>query len=205
MTKLIGLTIFLFSLTCQQRLQAQETSEDFDQLVEWITGEYSSAEQAKSDTAFKNYTLKVVQIWPDAPNGAWVYVEQALAATPQKPHSQKVYFLSEINDFQFSIDIYAIPASEKFVGVWKTPEQFKGMTAFDLKHQNGCTLFIDYDGFQYAGATNEGTCKSGLDGTSYSTTQFMLLPNEFKIWEKGFDENKKQVWGPTTTYYSFKK
>ena len=205
MKKLISLTVFLFSLFFQQSLLAQETSEDFDQLVEWITGEFSSAEQAKKDASYKNFTLKLTQIWPDAQTGAWIYVEQALASTPSEPNEQLVYFLSEINDSQFSIDVYTIPGEEKFVGAWKSPDQFKGMTAFDLKYQNGCTAFLDYDGFQYAGGTNEGTCKGNLDGTSYSTTQFMLLPDELRIWEKGFDSDEKQVWGPNTAHYSFKK
>lgn len=205
MKKLISLIVFLFLLSLQQRIQAQETSEDFDQLIEWITGEFTSAEQSKNDPSYEDYTLKLTQIWPEAATGAWIYVEKAPASAPSQPNEQCVYFLSEINDSQFSIDVYAIPGDDKFVGAWKSPEKFKGLTAFDLKYQNGCTFFLDYDGFQYAGATNEGTCKSDLDDTSYSTTQFMLLPNELRIWEKGFDADEKQVWGPITAPYSFKK
>ncbi|NEN22665.1 hypothetical protein G3O08_03985 [Cryomorpha ignava] len=205
MKKIISLNVFLFSLFFQYNLSAQETSADFDQMVEWMTGEFNSAEQAKNDTSYKNFTLKMTQIWPDAPNGAWIYVEQALASTPAKPYSQRIYFLSEINDSQFSSDVYAIPGEEKFVGAWKSPEKFEGMTAFDLKYQNGCTAFLDYDGFQYAGVTNEGTCKSNLNGSDYSTSQIMLLPNEIRIWEKGFDTDGNQIWGSTEAPYSFKK
>lgn len=205
MNKLISLSVVLFTLFLQHSLPAQETSADFDQLVEWITGEFSSADQAKDDTSFKDFTLKMTEIWPDAPTGAWIYVEQSLASTPTKPESQRIYFISEINDSQFSIDLYAIPGEEKFVGAWKSPEKFDGMTAFDLKYQNGCTAYLNYDGFQYAGITNEGSCKNNLNGSEYSTTQITLLPNEIRIWEKGFDTDGNQAWGPLDAPYSFKK
>lgn len=205
MKKLVSLTFLLISLCCQQNLIAQETSEDFDQMVEWITGTYTSVGQAKSDTTYKNYNLNMTQIWPEAPNGAWIYVEQALASSPDNPSRQRVYFLSEINDSQFSIDVYNIPSEEKFVGAWNNPEKFKGTTAFDLKHQNGCTVFLMYDGFQYAGTTNEKTCKSKIENIAYSTTQIMLLPNEINLWEKGFDTKGNQVLGSIKAPYSFKK
>lgn len=205
MNKLISLSVFLFILFFQQNLLAQETSEDFDQLIEWITGEFSSAEQAKKDPSFESFTLKMTEIWPNAPTGAWIYVEQALTSTPSKPESQRIYFISEINDSQFSIDVYALPEAEKFVGAWKSPEKFNGMTAFDLKYQNGCTAYLDYDGFQYAGITNEGACKNNSTDSDYLTTQITLLPGEIRIWEKGFDADGKQVSGPLEAPYLFKK
>jgi len=205
MKKIISLTVFLTSLFSQYTVSAQETSEDFNQLVEWITGGYSSAEQAINDTSYSNYILKMTRIWPEAPNGAWIYVEQAPASASAKPYKQQIYFLSEINDSQFSRDVYEIPGEEKFIGAWKSPEKFKEITAFDLKYQNGCTAFLDYDGFQYAGTTNAETCKSTADGIAYSTTQIMLLPNEINIWEKGFNSAGVQVSGPMKSPYSFKK
>lgn len=203
MKKILSLTVFITSLLFQYNAHSQETSEDFDQMIEWLTGAFNSSDQAKTDPSFTHYTLKLTQIWPDAPNGAWIYVEQALPGG--ELNKQQVYFLSQINESQFSCDLYNIPGAERFVGAWENPEKFKGVTIFDLKYRNGCTLFLDYDGFQYSGATNTKTCKSDVEGVEYSTTQIILLPNEINLWEKGFDSTGKQVWGSTNSTYSFKK
>ena len=184
---------------------AQETSPDFDQLLEWMTGEFDSKEQSEKDTSYYNISLKMTRIWPDAPNGAWLYVEQALASTPEKPYRQRVYFLSEINSSEFSSDVYMIPNEDDFIGAWQNPEKFKGMTAFDLKYKDGCTVFLNYDGFQYSGATNEGTCKSEMNGASYATSIVTILPNEVRSWDRGYDSEDNYVWGAEKGAYLFKK
>jgi hypothetical protein len=181
----------------------QETSEDFEQLVNWMTGSFSSAEQAKSDTNYYDISLEMKRIWPDKSNGAWLYVEQALASTPLEPYRQRVYFVREMGDGQFSSDIYTIPNEEDFVGA--TPAAFESMTQFDLKYKEGCAVFLDYDGFQYYGQTNEKTCKSELRGANYATSVVKILSNKMESWDRGFDDQEEQVWGAETGPYIFKK
>ncbi len=203
MKKYFSLMLLIF---CSHvAMQAQETSPDFDQLVDWMTGEFDSAEQSKSDTSYMNISLKMTRIWPDAPTGAWLYVEQSLASTPSKPYRQRVYFISEINDYDFSSDVYMIPNEKDFVGAWKNPELFKGMTAFDLKYKDGCAVYLTYDGFQYAGQTNEGTCKSDFQGADYASSIVTVLPNEIRSWDRGFDSEGKYMWGAEKGPYIFKK
>lgn len=205
MKKLISISAVLLMLSVFPTLRAQETSADFEQLIDWLTGEYESKGQVKENISNADLSLKITRIWPEAANGVWLYVEHAYASAADSTASQHIYFLSEINDSQFSMDVYSIPGEEKFVGAWENPEKFEGMTAFDLKHKNGCTLFLDYDGFQYSGATNEGTCKTDVNGAAWSTSKIILLPGELSIWERGMDADGNQVWGPTNEPYIFKK
>lgn len=183
----------------------QEKSDDFLQLLDWMTGEFSSAEQAAAETAYDDITLKLTRIWPEKKTGAWIYVEQALATTPNEPYLQRVYFLREMGDGQFSSDIYIIPEQEKFVGAWKDASQFMEMDQFDLKYKDGCAVFLDYDGFQYSGSTNTETCKSSLQSASYATSEIKVTKGVLESWERWYDSEGNQVRGAEKGPYIFKK
>lgn len=184
----------LFLILCMP-CKAQESSEDFNQLIDWLTGEYTAAAQGQNNAPQDNLVLHIARIWPQAPNGAWVYVEESKADNLENPFRQEVYFLSEISDGEYSSDVYKIPGDSAFKGAWKNPSKFDGVTAFDLKHQNGCALFLNYDGFQYSGKTNSGTCKIQTNDSEYTTTDIILLPMEYQVWNRGFDKDGKQVSG----------
>ncbi len=182
-----------------------QDSQDLDQLLEWMTGEFDSSAQEASDSSYYNITLKTVRIWPDSPNGGWLYVEQAVADSPDEPYRQRVYFVSAINDDTFSSDIYTLPNEEEYVGAWKDPSKFSGLKPFDLKYKEGCTVYLNYDGFQYTGKTNDESCKSEMRGASYATSEVTLLPEQLNSWDRGFDASGKQVWGAEKGAYQFKR
>lgn len=174
-------------------------------MINWMTGEFSSAEQAAQDSSYFDISLKMTRIWPEKKTGAWVYVEQAVASTPSEPYRQRVYFIRELGDGQFSSDIYTLPDEEKFIGAWKDVSVFADMDQFDLKYKDGCAVFLDYDGFQYSGSTNEKTCKSSLRGANYATSEVEVTKGVLKSWDRGYDEDGSQVWGAEKGAYIFKK
>lgn len=195
---------FLIAVLTTISIRAQETSPDFDQMVEWITGEFTSAEQAGKDDAYKSASLNNVQIWPNAANGAWVYSEESLNSDPETPTNQRVFFISEINDSEFSIDVYNLPNKENYAGAWQNPEAFSVISVFDLKFKDGCTLFLFYDGFQYSGETNKGTCPDDIEGATYSTTSIILVPGEIHLWDRGYNSENKLMWGSDKGPYIYK-
>lgn len=186
-------------------LHSQEISSDLQQLSEWMTGEFDSSEQAEKDSSYYNISLKMTRIWPEKNNGIYLYVEQAVASTPNEPYRQRVYFISQLDDFNYTSDVYTLKEPEKFIGAWKTPEQFKDITVFDLKFKEGCTVFLNYDGFQYSGKTKESSCKSDLRGASYATSEVIILPEKLTSWDRGFNESGDQVWGAEEGPYIFMK
>ena len=185
--------------------KGQEKSEDFLQLIEWMTGEFSSSEQAQNDSSYYAISLKMVPIWPEKGKGAWLYVEQAVESSPDKPYRQRVYFVNELSDGEYSSDVYLIPNEENYIGAWKTPEVFAEITQFDLTYKDGCAVFLEYDGFQYAGKTNTGTCKSELRGASYATSEVNITKKKLTSWDRGYDADNTQVWGAEKGAYVFKK
>ncbi|MFN2423357.1 MAG: chromophore lyase CpcT/CpeT [Cryomorphaceae bacterium] len=196
---------FMYVTGSTVNAQEQEFDENLDQLIEWMTGEFDSKAQADKDTAFHNITLKMTRVWKDKPNGAWIYVEQALASKPDKPYRQRMYFVSQITDDEYSSDVYELPEPEKYVGAWKDPSILGDLTPFDLKNKAGCAVIIFYDGFQYGGQTRTGSCKSTMDGAAYATSEVTILNGEVKSWDRGFDADGNQVWGSETGPYIFNK
>lgn len=195
---------FLIAILTTISIRAQDTSPDLDQMVEWITGEFTSAEQAGKDKAYKSASLNNIQIWPNATNGAWIYSEESLNSDPDNPIQQRVFFISEITDSEFSIDVYNLPNKENYIGAWRNPETFSDISVFDLRFKDGCTLFLFYDGFQYAGATNTGTCPNDTEGATYTTSSIILVPDEIHLWDRGYDMEDKLKWGSEKGPYIYK-
>lgn len=203
--RLIISTLLFCGIFFINPLMSQEISSDLQQLADWMTGEFDSSEQAQKDSAYYDISLKMTRIWPEKTNGVYIYVEQALASKPDEPYRQRVYFISQIDDLNYTSDVYTLKEEDKFIGAWKSAENFEGVTVFDLQYKEGCTVFLDYDGFQYSGKTKKGSCKSDLRGASYATSEVIILPNQLTSWDRGFNENDEQVWGAEKGPYIFKK
>ncbi len=206
MKKKIILAALVMSITAMTRPGfAQELDPNLLQLIDWMTGEFDSSEQADQDAEYENVTLKMTRVWEDKPNGAWIYTEQAEASKPDEPFLQRMYFLSNITDDEYSADAYEFPKPEDVVGAWENPAKLGDLTLFDLNHLSGCTVVIFYDGFQYGGQSRTGACKSGREDTEYTTTELTVLSSELKRWDRGFDADGNRVWGPGAGPYIFKK
>lgn len=199
------LTILFLTYFSLNGAKSQEISSDLQQLSDWMTGEFDSSDQAENDTSYYNISLKMIRIWPEKTNGVYLYIEQALASTPKEPYRQRVYFITQIDDFNYTSDVYNLKEPEKFIGAWKDAESFNDITVFDLKYKDGCTVFLNYDGFQYSGKTKSGTCKSELNGAAYATSEVTILPQKLTSWDRGFNENDEQVWGAESGPYVFVK
>jgi len=200
------ISALLFALILQSgAVFSQEISSDLEQLSNWMTGEFDSSKQASEDSSYYNISLKMTRIWPEKTNGVYLYVEQAVANTPNEPYRQRVYFISQLDDFNYTSDVYNLKEPEKFIGAWSEPEKFKDVTVFDLKFKEGCTVFLNYDGFQYSGKTKESSCPSDLRGASYATSEVSILPQKLTSWDRGYNENAEQVWGAEDGPYIFIK
>jgi len=205
MKKTIFILCIIAAFAVSPKASAQDFSDNLETLIDWMTGEYDSKDQAEKDSNYDHVTMRMTRVWADKPNGAWLYVEQALASTPEKPYRQRMYFLSEITEDEYSMDIYDLPQPAEFVGAWKDTSPFDNITLFDLSHKSGCTVVIFYDGFQYGGSSRKGACKSERNGATYMTSDITLTEGSLEAWDRGYDGEGNQVWGPENAPYKFQK
>ncbi len=186
-------------------LGQDDFSEGLLKLSSLMSGSFTSAEQAKKDTSYRDISLHMLRIWPDKPNGIWLYVEQAASSSPTQPYRQRVYFLSELEEDSYTSDVYTLRDETAAVGAWKDPAAFGSLTPFDLVFKEGCTVFMTFDGFQFAGKTDAQSCKSALQGATYTTSEVMITEKEIRTWDRGYNDNDEQVWGATEGPYVFKR
>ena len=188
-------------------ISAQTENDDLNELAEWMTGSFSSADQAAKDENYLDIDLHMTPIWEgEDENGIYMYVEQASAETPKEPYRQRVYYLFEVDADLYASEVYLIPNAEKYVGAYKLKDPLSDLSPNDLEKKVGCTVYLEYDGFaSFSGKTEDKKCPSNLRGATYATSEVTVTDGKIKSWDQGFDNVDSQVWGATNGGYIFIK
>jgi len=196
-----------FSFLMILGIKAQTDNEDLNELIDWMTGSFSSAEQATKDENYFDIDLHMVPIWEDMDDqGVYLYVEQAAADSPDEPYRQRVYYVHEVDLDVYASEVFLIPNEEKYVGAWKVDEPLSDLNHTQLTQKVGCTVYLEYDGFaSFSGKTEGKECESKLRGASYATSEVTVLDGKITSWDQGFDGLDSQVWGATAGGYVFVK
>ena len=71
------ITAFVSSCTLPQG-EPKLSAADLDDAVKLMTGTFTSAIQAQTDSAYYNISLTMHPIWKTDPDVRWLYVEQAV-------------------------------------------------------------------------------------------------------------------------------
>jgi hypothetical protein len=180
--------------------------DDFKLLTEYMTGSFSSAEQAQVDTNFLDIRLEMAHIWKDRTDGYWLYVEQAAASSLDKPYRQRIYQLTAHGDSAYQSTVYTFKDPQKYIGAWQDDAKLSGLTPDQLQERDGCAIVLKpYAPGVFVGSTESLRCDSNLRGASYATSIVLINKDQMYSWDRGFDLDGKQVWGAKTGGYIFKK
>jgi hypothetical protein len=179
---------------------------DFEALVDYMTGSFTSNEQAEQDSSYLRIELEMVQIWKDRTDGPWIYIEQSVAETKDKPYRQRVYQIKKRSDGKIESIVYSIPDPLRFAGDYKKEFPLLRITPDSLTLKAGCevVLYMTDNGY-FEGSTIDKNCSSELRGASYATSEVRIEKDKLISWDRGFDENGSQVWGAIKGGYVFKK
>jgi len=192
--------------TSAQTTKTAQPADDMVRLATWMTGSFSSEEQAKSDTNFLDIRLHVVNVWPEFSSGFWLYVEQATAAKLDKPYRQRVYFVHQLSNELFESKVFTINESLRFAGEWQKPDPLRSLTADSLIARDGCSIILRKHGIEsFVGSTIGKECPSELRGASCAVSDVVITATQMVSWDRGYDNQGKQVWGATTGGYIFRK
>jgi CpeT protein len=167
-----------------------------DHLYVFLTGSFSSADQARGDQNFRAASLHVTPIWTDRTDGPWLYLEQALSDAPAHPYRQLVYQLGLYGDETLAVRIFELPDLLAATGAWKDPARLAHLTPANLVQREGCTLVLRLQaGGTFKGETEGRGCASSLRGASYSMVETVISNLQIITWERGFNSAGAQVWG----------
>jgi CpeT protein len=172
----------------------------------WLSGSFTSGEQAAADSNYYDIRLHMAGIWPGPGDGRWLYVEQAVADSQERPYRQRVYHLHRISPEFLASDVYLLPGPGRFVGAWRDPARLEVLSPDSLTLRDGCTIQLKRrpDG-AFVGATRDRACSSELRGAAYATSEVELTAETLTSWDRGFDTDGRQVWGATEGGYVFKR
>jgi hypothetical protein len=174
-------------------------------LGEWLTGSFSSREQAAADPAFHDVRLSMERIWPERTDGYWLYVEQAIAGHEARPYRQRVYHLTRHSPDSLRSEVYTLPGAERFIGGFAARES-STIIPDSLELRAGCAIFlVRKDAESFTGSTQGPDCASTLRGAAYATSEVVVTEETLASWDRGFDVDGEQVWGSTAGPYIFRK
>lgn len=193
------------SLACNSgRVATQRGGSDLDELMELMTGTFTSAQQARRNSDYYDIVLHMYPIWPE--KGNWLYVEQAMASQPDQPYRQRIYRLEQVARGKFRSVVYTLPNPESYIGGWQEPSRFRKLSPFELELRSGCDVHLRKVGRQrYQGSTQGKNCASELRGAVFATSEVVVHDDLIKSWDRGFDEQGNQVWGATEGGYVFRR
>lgn len=195
--------LFSFSMNlCAQKLG----NRDLNQLKSFLQGNFSSEKQSATDTSFSTVSLHMKQVWPRRKDGYWLYVEQAMMQTPDKPYHQLMYHLYLQDDSTLVSQVFEFKDPAFVVGWWKEPKRFDSLKFFALSSRPGCEVYIRKNKKgQFVGSTEGYECISVLKGASYATSEVIIDNAGIRSWDRGWNADQQQVWGAVKGPYIFKK
>lgn len=198
--------LFLLGFNPLSAQQQKVTSKDLKELFEIMSGKFSSEAQSLEDPEFFHISLVMQPIWKGAQDGYWLYVEQAMASTPEAPYRVRVYHLYQEDEYTLVSQVYEIENEADFAGKIHQAQALDALTRENLLHKDGCGIYLKKVGKQkFEGATKEQACPSSLRGASYTTSKVQLDKNGMTSWDQGWNAQGEQVWGATKGGYRFDK
>jgi len=122
--------------------QNEPHSDQLELLANWMTGSFSSEEQAERDTAYHNVGLLMKGIWNEDEDGFWIYVVQALATNLESPYRQRIYQPVKKDDLTYESFVNPLPNANRFIAAWKIPEILNKLIADSLSMREGCSIIL---------------------------------------------------------------
>jgi hypothetical protein len=171
-----------------------------------MSGSFNSALQAKNDSDYYEIHLHMQPIWENTKEGFWLYVEQAMSTALSKPYRQRIYHVSIKNDSTIVSKVYEMKSPLRFAGAFNNTTLLSALTIDSLDERQGCAINLHWrNNNTFVGSTNEQDCASSLRGATYATSEVVISNSMMVSWDRGWDNNHKQVWGAVKAGYQFLK
>lgn len=185
---------------------AQSQTASLAQLTDYMTGRFNSSEQAARDSAFLDVSLHMERIWERKHEGVWIYVEQALTATPDEPYRQQVYKLEELGSNKYLSRVFELANPDEYIGAAQKPKRFNKLLPNALEEMNGCALNLIYDERKQKFIGNMAEiCYNDWNGAYVASSEVEITNGQVIRWHRGWDREGRQVWGAEKGGYVFLK
>ena len=180
---------------------AQESfNENVSEVANRLSGTYQNTKQAKTI-----YVLVKIQSCPVVVDNdaKYIYVEQTAVEYSDTPYRQRVYRLVVLEMIGI-VYIFKIENQESWTGTCQKNTRrttvFPAESLIDIK----CAVQLDKFENVYHGSTINGGCPTTFGGAVKATSTVSIYEHGFDAWDRGYDANENQVWGPIGGPYQFR-
>jgi CpeT protein len=170
-----------------------------------LAGSFDSSAQAARDESYFDIVLHMTPMWTWRDDGPWLYVEQAVATSADRPYRQRVYKLERMGANRVRSRVFVFDEPLTHAGAWKSGSPMSEMSPEDLEERVGCAVLMTYDPATggFVGSTMGNGCRSELNGSAYATSEVVITPDRIVSWDRGYDATGQQVWGAEKGGYEF--
>ena len=203
---LVCAVVSLF-ISCINRNVMKRKFDSFHLLKSYMSGEFSSTLQSQQDSDFFDIRLRMVPIWNSTATEFYLYVEQAVSTSIDKPYRQRIYKVEKINETEFVSHIYTVAAPARLVGKKGDDPIFNQLAIDSLQIKDGCAVYLNFNEStnDFSGSTKDGTCPSDRQGAKFTSSKVTINSQQMVSWDQGWNGEGKQVWGATKGGYIFVK
>lgn len=195
-----GLALLALTLTA-----AQTRADTLDEYLPLVIGSFDSSAQAAKDKRYDNAIWHTAEVWESNTDARYTYSENWLDGMDQ-PYRQRITRYTLDSDGSILAESFPIPNAQNYVGAWKTPHQFNDLKPSQLGGAATCPARLAKTGKQrFEGGTTGQACKNRYKNASYMVSRSHTDANGVNNWDRGFDANGEQVWGPLSGPYRFKR
>jgi len=203
---LLIMSLMLVMSCASEQKRMVSADNNLSMLKGWMSGSFSSQQQAENDSDFYDIRLEMVPIWPERTDGVWLYVEQAAATHLDKPYRQRVYHVTQLDDTLFKSEVFSFNDPIRFAGDWEMKQPLESLTPDSLTERVGCYIMLKmYGDTLFEGSTEGNNCQSSLRGAAYVTSKVSISKERIYSWDRGFDAEGHQVWGAEKSGYIFER
>ncbi len=174
-----------------------------------LSGKMDTSAQAIANPKAPNVqmtTCRIGLVTQTEPQSIYLYQEQAMSTTLDKPYRQRFLQISPSRLSQSVRSRSFKPADPTrwsgFCNV--TPSLERTVNLSDLGTPI-CNVFLKQVGTSYLGNTPIDGCPANVRGAVRITNHIELTANGMNTWDRGFDAQGKQVWGAKKESYQFRR
>jgi hypothetical protein len=203
--KYLAALVFFSGLIFKANAQEKIGVSDLELLKSYMSGSFSSEVQSQNDSDFYNIHLHMQPIWEQSKDGFWLYVEQAIISSLDKPYRQRIYHVSIVSDSLIRSEVFEMKSPLRFAGAYKDVSKLKNVTIDSLEARTGCAILLRKKDNYFVGSTHKQDCMSTLRGASYASSEVSIFRDKLVSWDRGWDTSGKQMWGAVKSGYEFVK
>jgi CpeT protein len=209
MKKLILLLLLPLSLFGQVKLSPT----DMEEYVNRISGKFSTRFNQTIDSTKDDVMVRTI-VFKRYPTVTWLYTQQGEFLNGKYyPYRQRIYAVEQMDEYYIRLSIFAFKDDAAYYTVLDdttsslTPQEWlQNVPNEMLIAKEGCSILIYKDNLgAFRGSTNEKDCKGSFNGATYTTSEFVIYQHEVISWERGWDDEGNQKWGPKKTPYIYSK